>query len=294
MVGSKKGFRIFVHVTLIILAVVCLFPFVIMIMSSVTSENALITEGYSVFPKEFSLAAYEYLFKDAWMIIKAYGVTVFVTVVGTALSLLTSTLLAYGLSIKKLPFRNAISFFLFFTMLFNGGTVPTYIIWTQVFHIKNTLAALIFPRLLVFAFYVIVMRTYFQTNVPEEIKEAARIDGAGELKILVKIVLPMAVPIIVSIGLLIGISYWNDWINGLYYITDTNLYSIQQILNRMLQDARFLTTNTSGVESLAAGVIPSNALKMAIATVGALPIMIIMPFLQKYYVKGLALGAVKG
>lgn len=294
MVGSKKGFRIFVHVTLIILAVVCLFPFVIMIMSSVTSENALITEGYSAFPKEFSLAAYEYLFKDAWMIIKAYGVTVFVTVVGTALSLLTSTLLAYGLSIKKLPFRNAISFFLFFTMLFNGGTVPTYIIWTQVFHIKNTLAALIFPRLLVFAFYVIVMRTYFQTNVPEEIKEAARIDGAGELKILVKIVLPMAVPIIVSIGLLIGISYWNDWINGLYYITDTNLYSIQQILNRMLQDARFLTTNTSGVESLAAGVIPSNALKMAIATVGALPIMIIMPFLQKYYVKGLALGAVKG
>ena len=215
MIGSGKGFRIFVHIVLMLMVFACLFPFVIMIMSSFTEETALMFHGYSAFPRQFSLAAYEYLFKNPTMIVRAYGVTVIVTVVGTVLGLLISTLLAYGLSIRKLPYRNAIAFFLFFTMLFNGGTVPSYMIWTQIFHIKNTLAALIFPRLLVFAFYVIIMRTYFQTNIPEEIKEAAQIDGAGAFKILKSIVMPMAVPIIISIALMIGISYWNDWINGL-------------------------------------------------------------------------------
>lgn len=294
MVGTKRGFHIFVHVVMVLMVIICLFPFAIMLMSSITDESTLVIEGFSAFPKKLSMAAYEYLFKNPTMILRAYGVTIFVTVVGTALGLTISTLLAYGLSIKKLPFRNAIAFFLFFTMLFNGGTVPTYMVWTQIFHIKNTLAALIFPKLLVFAFYVIIMRTYFQTNIPGEIMEAAQIDGAGQFKILRQIVLPMSVPIIVSIGLMIGISYWNDWMNGLYYITDSKLYSIQQILNRMLEDARYLTTNTSGVDSMGLANIPSNALKMAIASVGALPVMILLPFFQKYYVKGLTVGSVKG
>lgn len=294
MVGTKRGFHIFVHIVMVIMVIVCLFPFVIMLMSSITDESALVIEGYSAFPKELSMAAYEYLFKDPAMIVRAYGVTIIVTVCGTALGLTISTLLAYGLSIKKLPFRNAIAFFLFFTMLFNGGTVPTYMVWTQIFHIKNTLAALIFPKLLVFAFYVIIMRTYFQTNIPGEIMEAAQIDGAGQFKILRRIILPMSVPIIVSIGLMIGISYWNDWMNGLYYITDSKLYSIQQILNRMLEDVRYLTTNTSGVDSAGLANIPSNALKMAIASIGALPVMVLLPFFQKYYVRGLTVGSVKG
>ncbi len=294
MVGTKKGFHIFVNVMMILLVIICLFPFVIMIMSSFTAEETLIANGFSAFPKKFGIEAYAYLFKDPMMIIRSYGVTILVTVIGTALGLIISTFLAYGLSIKKLPFRRIIAFYLFFTMLFNGGTVPSYMIWTQIFHIKNTLGALIFPRLLVFAFYVIVMRTYFQTNIPEEIKEAAKIDGAGEFKILKDVVLPMAVPMIVTIGLMIGISYWNDWINGLYYITDSKLYSVQQILNRMLQDARFLTTNTSGIENLASGYVPNNGLKMAIAAVGAIPIMVLLPSFQKYYVKGLTLGSVKG
>ena len=294
MIGAKKGFRIFVHVILALMVFACLFPFVIMIMSSFTEETSLMVNGYSAFPKVLSLSAYEYLFKNPTMIVRAYGVTILVTVVGTVLGLLISTLLAYGLSIRKLPFRNAIAFFLFFTMLFNGGTVPSYMIWTQIFHIKNTMAALIFPRLLVFAFYVIIMRTYFQTNIPEEIKEAAEIDGASAFKILKSIVLPMAVPIVVSIALMIGISYWNDWINGLYYITDSKLFSIQQILNRMLEDSRYLTTNTAGVDSVGLGDIPSNALKMAIASVGAVPVMVLLPFFQKYYVKGLTVGSVKG
>ncbi len=294
MVSTKKGFYVFVHIVMIAMVIICLFPFLIMIMSSVTAENTLITNGYSAFPEKFGLEAFQYLFNDPFMILRAYSVTVLVTVPGTLLSLIITTLFAYGLSIKHLPYRNAISFFLFFTMLFNGGTVPSYMIWTQIFHIKNTMAALIFPRLLVFAFYVIIMRTYFQTNIPEEIKEAAQIDGASEFMILRKVILPMAIPIIVSIAMMVGISYWNDWINGLYYVTDSKLFSIQQILNRMIQDARFLTTNTSGVENLAAGIVPNNGLKMAMAATGAIPIMILLPFFQKYYVKGLTLGAVKG
>lgn len=295
MIGGKDKFHIVVNAVLVLMTVICLFPFVIMIMSSITSESSLVANGYSAFPGSFGLDSYRYLFKNPITIIRAYGVTVIVTVIGTGLSLVISTMFAYSLSIKDLPFRNAIAFFLFFTMLFNGGTVPSYIIWTQVFHIKNTLAALIVPRLMVFAFYVIIMRTYFQTNIPEEIKEAAKIDGASEFKILRRIVLPMAVPIIVSIGLMIGISYWNDWINGLYYITDSKLYSVQQILNRMLADARYLTSSTAGVEiSSGAMSIPSNGLKMAIATIGALPIMILLPFFQKFYVKGLTVGSVKG
>lgn len=294
MIGKSKGFRIFVGAVMALLVVICLFPFLILFVASFTAEEALIANGYSLFPEQFGLDAYRYLFKNAEMILRSYGVTIAVTVMGTALGLSISLLLAYGLSIKNLPFRNAIAFFLFFTMLFNGGTVPSYMIWTQVFHIKNTMAALIFPRLLVFAFYVIVSRTYFQSNIPEEIKEAAKIDGASEFQIFGKVVLPMAVPIVVSIGLMIGISYWNDWINGLYYVTDTKLYSIQQFLNRMLQDARFLTTNTSGVEMITNGTVPTNGLKMAIAAIGAVPIMVLLPFFQKYYVKGLTLGAVKG
>jgi putative aldouronate transport system permease protein len=294
MVSSKKGFFVFVHIIMLLMVIVCLFPFLIMIMSSVTSEKSLVTYGYSAFPREFGLDAFKYLFNNPFMVMKAYGITILVTVLGTGLSLVITILFAYGLSIKNLPYRNVIAFFLFFTMLFNGGTVPTYMIWTQVFHIKNTVAALVFPKLLVFAFYVIIMRSYFQTNIPEEIKEAAQIDGAREARILKQIVIPMAAPIIVSIGLMIGISYWNDWINGLYYITNSKLYSIQQILNRMLSDARFLTTNTSGVENLVSGTVPTNGLKMAMAAIGAVPIMLLLPFFQKYYIKGLTLGAVKG
>ncbi len=294
MIGTKRGFRTTVLIVMVLMAIICLFPFLVMIVSSFTAEDALIRNGYSAFTTHLSTMAYEYLFKTPMMIIKAYGVTIFVTVIGTALGLSISMMLAYGLSIRNLPLRNVISFFLFFTMLFNGGTVPTYIMWTQVFHVKNTMAALIFPRLLVFAMYVIIMRSYFQSNIPEEMREAARIDGASEFKIFSTVVLPLAKPITASVGLMIGISYWNDWMNGLYYVTDSNLYSVQQILNRMLADARFLVTNSSGIESMGNAFVPNNGLKMAIAAVGAIPIMLLLPFFQKYYVKGLTLGAVKG
>ncbi len=293
MVGKKSGvFPVFAHVVMVLLVLICLYPFAVMFMSSVSSEASLIKHGYNLIPKEIGFDAYEYLLKRPMLLIRSYGVTLISTAVGTIVGLFMSIFLAYGLSLRDLPGRGIIAFYVFFTMLFSGGLVPTYIMWSQWFHIKNTLWALIIPRLMVNAFQVIVMRSYFQSNIPDEIKEAARIDGANEFRILFQIVLPIAKPIIATIGLMIALNYWNDWMNGLYYVTESKLFSVQQLLNRILADAQYLSQNTDSVEL--STNIPTNSLKMALAAVGSLPLMLLLPFFQKYYVKGMTIGAVKG
>lgn len=295
MVEKNGLFQFCANLLMAILTVCCLFPFLLLLMSSLTDETTLIREGYSIFPSKFGLDSYLYLWKNAAKIGRAYGITVLVTAVGTTISMLMTILMAYPLSRKELYGRNALAFFVFFTMLFNGGLVPTYIMYTRYLHIKNTLWALLIPSLLVSAFYVIMMRTYFTTNIPEAIIEAARIDGAGEWRTLFTVVLPLSGPMLATLALLIGLGYWNDWKNGFYYLTDTRLYSIQNMLNQMLKDVQFLK---SGADASAAAELtqdmPSVGIKMAIAVIGALPIMIIYPFFQKYFVKGITVGAVKG
>ena len=229
-------------------------------------------------------------------IISAYGITILSTVVGTVCGLSMTILMAYPLSRRDLPGRNGLAFYVFFTMLFSGGLVPTYIMCTRYIKVSNTIWALIIPSLVVNAFYVIMMRTYFSTNIPEAVIEAARIDGAGEFRILLTIVLPMSVPMVATMTLLIGLSYWNDWKNGLYYLQQNkSLYSIQVLLNDMLRDVQALK---SGMDAAAAAEItanmPSTGIKMAIAVVGVLPVLIVYPFFQKYFVKGITIGAVKG
>lgn len=295
MVEENKGFQITGHVIMIILCILCLFPFSLLIVSSFADERVLIREGYSIIPKSFSLDAYNYIFKNASTIFKAYETTIMVTVIGTIVNIVLTTLLAYPLSRKDLPGRNIWSFIVFFTMLFNGGLVPTYIMWTQYFHIKNTYAALIVPGLMMGAFYVIMMRTNLSANIPEEVLEAARIDGAGEWTILGKVVLPMSKPIIATLMLLVGLAYWNDWMNGLYYLTKTKYYTIQVLLNAMLQDLQvLLSTTSSAASNMDMSTMPSIGIKMAIAVVGALPVLCVYPFFQKYFVKGITIGAVKG
>ena len=295
MVDKKIGFQIVAHIIMATLAICCLFPFALLVMSSITDEATLIREGYSLFPSKIGFDAYLYLFRNAEKILRAYGITILVTVVGTISGLLMTTLMAYPLSRRDLMGRNAMSFFVFFTMLFNGGLVPTYIMYTRYLGAKNTLWALIIPGLLVNAFYVIMMRTYYTTNIPEAVIEAARIDGAGEFRVLFKIVLPMSLPMVATMTLLIGLTYWNDWKNGLYYIQDKDLFSIQVLLNDLLRDVQALK---SGMDAAAAAEIaqnmPSVGIKMAIAVVGVLPVMILYPFFQKYFVKGITIGAVKG
>lgn len=292
MTAKERAFQIAAHGVLCLLAMFCLLPFLLLLSSSVTAENSLIRYGYSFFPREIDLAAYRYLLVDSGSIVRGYLISALVTVCGTALNLLLTALFAYPLSRKDLPKRNLFAFFLFFTMLFHGGLVPTYIMWTQAFHIKNTLAALIVPNLLMNAFNVIMMRTYIAANVPDAVIEAARIDGAGEFRILWQIVLPMSLPIVATLALLSGLGYWNDWLNGLYYISDDRLFSIQVILNRLLTKTEMFKQASSAGASM--GPLPTVGIKMAVAVLGALPVLAVYPFFQRYFVKGIAIGAVKG
>lgn len=296
MVEKNKGFQVGAHIVMAILSLCCIFPFLLLIMSSITDEQELIRNGYTLFPKALSLNAYQYMFKSSNKIISAYGITILSTVVGTVCGLSMTILMAYPLSRRDLPGRNGLAFYVFFTMLFSGGLVPTYIMYTRYIKVSNTIWALVIPSLVVNAFYVIMMRTYFSTNIPEAVIEAARIDGAGEFRILLTIVLPMSVPMVATMTLLIGLSYWNDWKNGLYYLQQNkSLYSIQVLLNDMLRDVQALK---SGMDAAAAAEItanmPSTGIKMAIAVVGVLPVLIVYPFFQKYFVKGITIGAVKG
>lgn len=280
------------HAVLILLTLAAIVPFVLLIIASFTDNNAAITEGFSFFPSKWSTDAYQYIVNERDTMLRAYGITIVVTLIGTTLGLLISVMLAYSLANSDLPGRNFMTFFVTLTMLFNGGLVPTYLIYTNVFHIKDTLAALIVPNLLMNGFNVILIRNYFATGVPTVLYEAARIDGASEFYIFYRIALPLSKPILATVGLLMGIAYWNDWQNGLYYLNDTSLYSIQNILNRINENISFLASNsTSGVKI---SDLPTSTIRMAIAVIGILPIVCIYPFFQEYFVRGIAVGAVKG
>ncbi|WP_425270971.1 carbohydrate ABC transporter permease [Paenibacillus ferrarius] len=283
------------HGIFIAISLLCLIPFILLVASSISSENSIIKNGYTLFPTEFSLESYKYLFKEPAMLIRAYGISIFVTVIGTVTSLIVMTLLAYPISRKDMPLRNAISFFIFFTMLFHGGLVPTYLMYSNVFQIKNTLFALLIPGLLVSAFFVILIRTFFTMNIPNEVIESAYMDGASEFTIFARIVLPLSTPVLGAVGLFQLINYWNDWFNGLIYITDSKLYSIQVLLNTILLNAQYLASNSHFVADMGTpDGIPNNGLKMAIAAIGVIPILVTYPFFQKYFAKGLTVGAVKG
>lgn len=292
MVEKNKGLQIVANLALIILSLCVVLPFLLLISSSMTSEQSLIRDGYSFFPKELDFASYKMLLGGSSSILHGYVVSFGVTFFGTVINLVFTTLFAYPLSRKDLPGRKFFAFFLFFTMLFNGGLVPSYMMWTQVFHIKNTIFALIVPNLMMSGFNVIMMRTYFTTNIPESVIDAARIDGAGELKLLVQVVLPMSLPILATVGLLVGLGYWNDWLNGLYYVNDDRLYSVQVLLNKMLLNAEAM--KKAATAGIVGGPLPSTGMKMAVAVLGALPVLVIYPFFQRYFVKGITVGAVKG
>lgn len=292
MAHKIKGFDVLSHVVLIIMCVLCILPFFLLIGTSLSGEEAIIRDGYTFIPQDFTLEAYQYLLQGA-SVFKSYGLTILVTVVGTALAMITTTLIAYPLSLPEIPGRKVINFYVFFTMLFSGGLVPAYMMWTRIFEIQNTLFAYIVPNLITNGFLIMIMRSYFVSNIPREVLESARVDGASEFRILWNIVLPISTPIIATIGLMSAIAYWNDWTNGLYYVTDVNLSTIQVLLNRMLTNAQYLQ-QAGAYGSVSTASLPTTTIRMAVAVVGALPIICIYPFFQKYFAKGLTLGAVKG
>ncbi|HHV10801.1 MAG TPA: carbohydrate ABC transporter permease [Clostridiales bacterium] len=293
---SEKAFRIFSHIFLIILSILAVVPMILLLTSSFTDNTTLIRNGYSFFPAKWSIENYRYILINGSKIFKAYGVSITLTAAGTLLGTTMTMLLGYGLSKTDLPGRKVITFLLVFTLLFNGGLVPTYMVYTNILHVKNTFFGLLLPNLLMNGFNVMLVKSYFFTGVPNEILEAAEIDGANEVLKFTRIALPMAVPIIATIALFTGMAYWNDWNNGYVYIsTKTDLFSIQNLLNRMQQNLQFLLSNKSlSGASQGAVDIPSEGIRMAISVIGMIPVLLVYPWIQRFFIKGITLGGVKG
>lgn len=293
MIYSNKLFRFIMGFIMLLLVLACILPFFLLIASSLTSEVALAQNGYSFIPSEFSLSAYKYIWSVKENIFRAYGMSFFVTGLGTTISVIMTMLFAYPLSRKDLPGRKTLSFIVFFTMLFNGGFVPTYLIYSRLFHITDTVWALIAPYLLMNAFFVIMVRTYINTNVPNEVIEASMIDGSSEIHTLIKVVVPMSKPIIGTIALMTAIAYWNNWTNGVYFIqTKRELFGIQNYLNSIISNISFLQSHSD--PSVKITELPSVSIRMALAVIALLPILIAYPFFQKSFTKGITVGAVKG
>jgi len=294
MKNESNALTWFSHISMFLFAAFCLIPFILLISASLTDQNAITAEGYSFIPQTFSIDAYTYLLDRGTDIARAYGVTIFITVVGTAAGLTLTTLLAYPLSRKETPHRFLIMFIVFFTMLFHGGLVPSYLVYTQLFDMKNTIWALIVPGLLTNGFYVMMMRTFFSTTVPPALIESAQLDGASEYRTLWSVVLPLSTPVLATVGLFTCIMYWNDWQNGMIYITNPDYFSVQNLLNRIMQDIQFINSNMGANAGDALQQMPTDSVKMAIAVIGVLPILLAYPFFQKYFIKGIMIGAVKG
>lgn len=282
-------------IILLIVSVFALFPMVLLVVASFTDETELINRGYQIWPQKFSLEAYRYMGRQASTIVRSYLVTIGTTVAGTVLSVLLTTSIAYPMARKSFKYRNVLSFFVYFTMLFNGGLVPQYIMWTTIFHIKNSYAALIFPNLLMTAFNIFLVRNFYANSIPEALLEAAQLDGASEFGIFARVVFPLAKPVVATVSLFSGLTYWNSWTNALYYVQDPKYFGIQNLLMRIMKNIEYLRTGAS--EMAAEGqvvTLPGNSIRMALAFVGILPIVIIYPMLQKYFIKGVIVGAVKG
>jgi putative aldouronate transport system permease protein len=293
--SSEKRFELFATIILILMTFVALMPILLIVIASFTDEKTLLAGGYTYLPKKLSLNAYYYMLKQGALIFRSYGISLLVTVIGTVSSVLLTTMLAYPMSRRNFKYRNILAFLVFFTMLFNGGIVSSYMLWSRFLHIKNTIWALIIPNYLVTGFNIFLVRNYYANGIPDSLIESAQIDGATEIKIFGKIMFPLAVPTVATISLFTGLGYWNDWINGLYYITEPKFFGIQNLLIRIMNNIQFLKTGTIA-NALGTGSVelPGTAVRMAMAVIGILPIVIIYPFVQKYFIKGVVIGAVKG
>ena len=287
--------QIIAHIVCAVAALIAVLPFVLLIIGSFTDDTWATANGYSYFPKEWSLEAYKYILARWDVIGRAYVMSFVITVLGTIMSIIITTLFAYAISQKNVPGMKIVSFMLVFTMLFNGGLVSTYFIYSNIFKIRNTIWALIVPNYLMSAFNVILVRNYYVNSIPYSLVEAARLDGASEFGIFIKVVIPLSIPIIATIALLTGLGYWNDWQNGMYYLTErggSQYYTIQIVLNNINENIQALKRSAAEMGGMSVKM-PSVTIRMAIATLGVFPILVLYPFFQKYFIKGITLGGVK-
>lgn len=279
------------YVLLTFISLLCLIPFWLILSGSMTQEMEIISEGFKLVPSHFSLEAYRSVFRTPEQIYRAYGVTIGITLVGSLLGLFLTSMAGYVLSRNDFRYRNGISFFIYFTTLFSGGLIPWYILMTKDLGLKDSYLAMIIPPLLS-AWNIILMKN-FMKSIPDSIVESAKIDGAGDFRIYAELILPLSTPGLATIGLFLALGYWNDWFNANIFITSSDKYPLQFLLYKILSSAAVLRTNNGAY--LAQNVQPpTETLKMAVAIVATGPIILLYPFVQRYFVKGLTVGAVKG
>ncbi|RAV21143.1 carbohydrate ABC transporter permease [Paenibacillus contaminans] len=286
--------RMVINGFFILVSVAMVLPFLLVVAISVTDEQTLIRNGYSFIPERFSLEAYKYIFQSPVILLKAYGITMLITVVGTLCSLLITSMTAYTIARRDYRYNRITTFYVFFTMLFSGGLVPFYILITQYLHLKDTIWALILPGLLS-PFNIMIMKG-FLSKLPHEIIESAKMDGARELRIFFTMVLPLSTPALATLGLFISFAYWNEWFNALLFIDNQNLVPLQLLLIRILNTIEFLTSNSEFTQGqqISLTQFPSNAARMAMAVLAGGPMLFIFPFFQRYFVRGLTVGSLKG
>lgn len=291
----SKKWNIFFNLFFSLYSLICIGPLFLILAVSFTDEKAIWKNGYSFIPEKFSLRAYKYVLSDASVVMRAYGVTIFVTVIGTLLALTVTSLYAYPLSRKDFRYRYGFTLFMYFTMLFSGGLVPWYLVCVYVLHIKNTIWAMILPACFS-GWNAFLLRTFFATSLPESVIESARIDGAGELRTFVSVVLPLSLPGLATVGLFNTIAYWNDWWLPLILITDEKLFNLQYSMYRVQQNIQYLIRVSSSFSESGRVMeqLPTETARMAMCVLAIGPIVMAYPFFQKYFVKGLTVGAIKG
>ncbi len=294
----SNGASAVLNTVMIFLSLLCFVPILLIYITSFTSERAITHNGFSLFPEAWSISAYEMLFDESLdRIVSSYGNTLFLTVVGTAVGLLIMTMYAYAVARKEFTFRNILTFYAYFTMLFSGGLVASYIVNTNIYGLRNTIWVLLLPGLCS-AYNVIVLRTFFSNAGTESLIEAAKIDGAGEFRIYAQIILPISKPALATIGLFLAIAYFSSWFNVMLYIDDPDLKTIQYMLQSTMKDIQNLRDNPelaySEEGTMLAEELPTESAKMALTVISMTPVLLFYPFFQKYFVKGLTLGAVKG
>ena len=289
--------QIVLHGFFILFSLLCIAPVVLVVMVSITDNQTLMINGFSFLPEMISFEAYQYIFYDPNSIIKSYGVTLFVTIAGTILSLIITSLYAYPISRHDLPYKKVFTFVVFFVMLFNGGLVSSYIINTRILHFNNNIIALLVPFLIT-PFNVLIMKTFFSNTIPGSLIEAAQLDGASEFKVYRSIILPLSKPVLATVGLFNTLGYWNDWFSSLLYISNKNLYTVQFIMYKSLMNIEFLKNNIAAGAggNLAVEIMkaPSQGIRFAMVVVGVGPILLAYPFFQRYFVEGLTVGSIKG
>ncbi|OGO79676.1 MAG: sugar ABC transporter permease [Clostridiales bacterium GWC2_40_7] len=296
MLNTKKNdFSSFLrNLILIFVCILCIIPLLLVISISISNTDYITKEGYTIIPRTFDLGAYIFILKQPKQLIDSYIVSIVVTILGSAVSLIFTAMLAYPLMRKDYKFSKQITFIVFFTLLFNGGLVPWYILITKYLHLKDSILALILPYL-IYPWFVLILRTFF-SSIQFELIEAAEIDGAGEFKTFWAIILPMSKPALATIGLLIAFRYWNDWWLGMLFIKSENLKPLQYLLYTIMSNMEEFERNFQATAIMQSNDVtfPREPVRMAMAVLAAGPMLIVFPFFQKYFVRGMAVGAVKG